>query len=88
VTAVDSVKSRVIDNPLKRYFLNDQSKLQPNKDGSVTLTFADKQPAGTPEPNWLPTPAGQNFNLTFRFYAPAERLVSGGYFPPPLVKKN
>jgi len=88
VTAVDSVKSRVIDNSLKRYLLNDQSKLQPNKDGSVTLTFAAKPPAGAPEANWLPTPAGQNFNLTFRFYAPGERVISGGYFPPPLVKKN
>lgn len=88
VTAVDSVKSRVIDNPLKRYLLNDESKLRPNKDGSVTLTFAAKQAAGAPEPNWLPTPAGHNFNLTFRFYGPAERVVSGGYFPPPLVQKN
>jgi len=88
VTAVDSVKYRVIDNPLKRYLLNDQSKLQPNKDGSVTLTFAAMLPAGAPEPNWLPTPAGQNFNLTFRFYGPSERVISGGYFPPPLIKEQ
>jgi len=43
---------------------------------------------GVPESNWLPTPPGQNYNLTFRFYGPAERVVSGSYFPPPLVIKN
>jgi len=33
-------------------------------------------------------PAGRNYNLTFRFYGPRDNVASGGYFPPPLVKKN
>lgn len=88
VIAVDSGKFQVIENPYKRYLLNNQTKLDLNKDGSVTLVFAAKLPAGVPESNWLPTPPGQNYNLTFRFYGPSERVVSGGYFPPPLVPKN
>lgn len=90
VTALDSVKFQVIENPLKRYRLSSYSKVQPNKDGSLTIWFADKQPEGVPQTNWnwLPTPAGQDYNLTFRFYGPRENVVSGGYFPPPLVRKN
>jgi len=88
VTAVDSVKFQVIDNSFKRYLLNNQSKFLYNKDGSATLYFAAKLPDGMPPQNWLPTPAGQNFNLTFRFYGPRDSVASGGYFPPALVKKN
>jgi len=88
VVAVDSVKFQVIDNPYKRYLLGTQAKLEPGKDGSLTLVFAAKLPVGVPESNWLPTPPGQNYNLTFRFYGPSERVMSGGYFPPPLVQKN
>jgi hypothetical protein len=88
VVAVDSVKFQVIDNPYKRYLLGSQIKLEPNKDGSLTLVFSAKLPGGVSESNWLPTPPGQNYNLTFRFYGPAEKVVSGSYFPPPLVQKN
>jgi len=60
----------------------------PPESAAAPAPEAAPEPAAAPEPNWLPTPAGQNFNLTFRFYAPGERVISGGYFPPPLVKKN
>jgi len=88
VIAVDSVKFQVIDNPQKVYLLNNQTKFHTPKDGSLTLYFAAKLPDGVPPQNWLPTPAGQNYNLTFRFYGPKDNVASGGYFPPPLVRKN
>ncbi len=88
ITAVDSVKFQVIENSLKRYRLNDQSKLKPNEDGSVTLVFASKRPSGVPKANWLPTPDGENYNLTLRFYGPDQAITAGEYFPPPLVKKE
>jgi hypothetical protein len=88
VVAVDSVKFQVIDNPLKRYLLDSQSKLKPNADGSLTLVFASKRPSGTPRTNWLPTPEGENYNLIFRFYGPGQAITAGEYFPPPLVKKE
>jgi hypothetical protein len=88
VAAVDPVAFKVMDNPLKRYLLNNRSGLQPSQDGSVTLYFAAKQPAGAPQQNWLPTPAGKSYHLTFRFYGPGDKVISGGYFPPPLVRKD
>jgi hypothetical protein len=88
VTALDSVKFQVIENPQKAYLLNSQAKYHTAKDGSLTLYFAAKLPDGAPPQNWLPTPAGQNYNLTFRFYGPRENVASGGYFPPPLVLKK
>jgi len=87
VTAVDLAKFQVMDNPHKVYLFDTHSKLYTGKDGSLTLTFAAKLPDGTPPQNWLPTAAGQNYNLTFRFYGPRDNVASGGYFPPPLVKK-
>lgn len=88
VVAVDPVAFKVIDNPLKRHLLNNRSGLQTSQDGSVTLYFAAKQPGDAPQQNWLPTPAGKNYILTFRFYGPGDNVASGRYFPPPLVKKN
>jgi hypothetical protein len=71
---------------LKRYLLNKESKLQYGKDGSLTLYFAPDKPAAAAEGNWLPTPKGQAYNLTFRFYGPLGGVVDRSYFPPPLVK--
>jgi hypothetical protein len=88
VTALDSVKFQVIDSPQKVYQLNNQAKYHTAKDGSLTLYFSAKLPDGVPPQNWLPTPAGQNYNLTFRFYGPRDNVTSGGYFPPPLVLKK
>ena len=88
VTALDSVKFQVIDNPQKAWQLNSRAKYHVAKDGSTTLYFSAKLPDGVPPQNWLPTPAGQNYNLTFRIYGPRDNVASGGYFPPPLVLKK
>jgi len=85
VTAVDDKQSRVVPNPLDRYMLDEQSPLELNPDGSLTLVYGPSQPAGSPAANWLPTPAGKKYKLTFRFYGPSADVVSGAYFPPPLV---
>ena len=82
VIAVDSVKFQVIPNALDRFLLNKQSGVEANADGSLTLYFAQEKPADAPDPNWLPTPKGENYNLTFRFYGPGPDVVEGTYFPP------
>jgi hypothetical protein len=87
VIAVDSVHRRVLPNPQKRYLINKESRLQYGKDGSLTLYFADTKPAAAPDANWLPTPKGTGYSLTFRFYRPKGAVADHSYFPPPLVKQ-
>ena len=48
VIAVDGVRFRVLPNPLNRFLLNNESKLQYGADGSLTLYFADQKPADAP----------------------------------------
>lgn len=87
VIAVDDARFRVLPNPLNRFLLNNQSKLKYGADGSLTLYFADQKPSDAPEGNWLPTPKGTKYRLTFRFYRPVDGVANGTYFPPPLVKR-
>ena len=87
VIAVDSARFRVLPNPLNRFLLNNQSRLQYGADGSLTLYFADQKPPDAPEENWLPTPKGTSYRLTFRFYRPTEGVANGTYYPPPLIKR-
>jgi len=86
VIVVDGVDYKVISNSLNRYLLNKQSPLKLNDDGSLTLVFAPKQPDGIPESNWLPTPNGKRYNMTYRFYGPSKDVADGHYYPPPLVR--
>ena len=88
VIAVDGKHMRVLPNPMKRYLLNNQSNLEYGKDGSLTLYFAPEKPGDAPEGNWLPTPKGQNYRLTFRFYGPRGRVADGSYYPPPVHRQN
>lgn len=45
--------------------------LQINHDGSITVYFGPKAPAGK-ESNWVQTLPGKSFNLLYRMYAPLE----------------
>ena len=60
----------------------------PLGDGSLTLYFADEKPANASDGNWLPTPKGSKYRLTFRYYGPIDGVANGTYFPPPLVKSS
>ena len=86
VIAVDSVHRRVLPNPLKRYLLNKESNPRYGQDGSLTLYFADARPNDAPDGNWLPTPKGLHYSLTFRFYRPKGAVAQRTYFPPPLAR--
>jgi hypothetical protein len=55
------------------------------KDGSIPLYFADEKPREAPDGNWLPTPKGQGYSLTLRFYRPKGRVADHSYFPPALA---
>ena len=88
VIAVDAKHMRVLPNPLNRFLLNNQTKLEYGKDGSLTLYFAPEKPASVNDGNWLPTLGGQNYSLTFRFYGPRGGVVDGTYYPPAIQKVN
>lgn len=86
VIAVDTMHFRVLPNPANRYLINEQSHPQLVADGSLKLYFAAEKPEGAPDGNWLPTPKGQAYRLTFRFYGPLDGVSNGTYWPPALTK--
>ena len=88
VIAVDATHFRVLPNPTKRYLLNRETKPQYNADGSLTLHFASEKPADAPDGNWLPTPRGSVYRLTFRFYGPIDGVANGTYFPPSVMRTS
>jgi hypothetical protein len=88
VTCVDAVNYRVIPNAQHRFVLNPQSPLEFGRDGALTLYFAPAKPAGAPDGNWLPTPAGQQYVLTWRSYGPDQPTIAGQWFPAALVKSS
>ncbi|BCP56024.1 hypothetical protein K32_46410 [Kaistia sp. 32K] len=77
---------RVVPNPLKRYNFNSNSKLTPEADGSLKIGIGPKPVAGVPEANWLPSPEGHPFSLTFRAYVPKAAVKEGKWTPPPLTE--
>ncbi len=77
---------RVVPNPLNRFNLNNFSPLQKEADGSLKLAIGPKPVAGVPEPNWLPSPEGKPFSLTFRTYVPKDVVKRGEWTPPALTK--
>ncbi len=88
VIAVDAHDFKVVPNAVDRYLLNKESGLRYNADGSLTLVYAPALPLGTPQSNWLPTPAGSRYNLTFRYYGADADITHGKRFPPPLVRQE
>jgi hypothetical protein len=87
VTCVDNVDHRVIPNPRNRFVLNNRARLEYASDGSLTLYFAPQKPTEAPDGNWLPTPVGKNYALTWRSYGPDQATVSGKWFPAELRKQ-
>jgi len=87
VIAVDAVHRRVLPNPLKRYLLSNFSKASYGQDGSLTLYLGAVKPNDAPESNWIPTPKGMGYSLTFRFYRPKGAVADHSYFPPALEKQ-
>jgi hypothetical protein len=77
-------KNHYVPNPIKRYSMNDRTKLVPNADGSIDIYIRNTAPAGH-ESNWLPAPTG-NFILWLRVYMPGEAILDGKYKVPPVVE--
>jgi hypothetical protein len=79
---------RVVPNALSRFNLNNYSPLQKEADGSLKIALGPKPVPGVGESNWLPTPEGKAFSLTFRTYVPKDVVKRGEWRPVPVVKMN
>jgi len=75
---------RVAPNTLDRFNFNTYSPLTKEADGSLKIAIGPKPVAGVSESNWLPSPAGKPFSLTFRTYVPKD-IVKRGQWTPPAV---
>jgi hypothetical protein len=60
-------------------------ELQKNADGSVDVYFGSQAPAGK-ESNWIPTKAGGQFEVLFRFYGPEKSLFDKSWRLPDVEK--
>ena len=72
----------MVPNPLNRFNLNSHSPLKSETDGSLKIAMGPKPVAGVAESNWLPSPEGKPFSLTFRTYVPKEVVKRGEWSPP------
>ena len=77
---------RVVNNSLQRYNFNNHSPLTKEPDGALKIAVGPKPVAGVPESNWLPSPDGKPFMLTFRTYVPKE-IVKREWAPPALQRQ-
>jgi len=68
-TAYDRATHALIRNMPHASVASTSTGVQKNANGSVDVYFGPKAPAGK-EANWVPTAAGQKFELLFRLYGP------------------
>ncbi len=64
-----------VDNPLNRYCVSSRDTLTANADGSVDIWVQAEAHGGAKNTNWLPSPAGGPFRVTFRIYSPVQKIV-------------
>lgn len=76
---------RVVPNPMNRFNFNSNSPLKFEADGSLKIAIGPKAPADIPESNWLPSPEGKPFSLTFRTYVPKDVVRDGKWQPAPVT---
>jgi len=81
----------LVPNSLNRYAFTNVSTLSKNADGSIDFYLQSTQPTETTRAtNWLPTPVGQGFEVTWRLFAPEPSAIPGildgsGWQPPTIT---
>ena len=81
----------LIPNSIDRYQLGNKSKLTRNADGSVDVYVQSSRPTDPAQvTNWLPTAAGQGFEVIWRLLAPRPAAIRGilngkGWEPPAIT---
>ena len=73
------------DNPINRYSIGDRTPgLKRGADGALDIWMSQQDPGGERSANWLPTPKGRPFAITFRAYLPRPAMIEGSFLLPPL----
>lgn len=87
VTAYTPSSITLIRNPLHKYLVGSYTPgLHENRDGSISIYVAQRQPKGVPTANWLPVDAAE-FNLMLRVYGPEGKVKAGVYVPPAVEER-
>jgi hypothetical protein len=69
----------LVRNRARKYLVASYTPgLRTSRDGSLSIYMSSTKPAGVPQANWLPVPAGP-FNVVLRVYGPKGRRA---YVPP------
>jgi hypothetical protein len=84
VTAYDG-DGFFVPNPIHRYAIGDQDRLQFSPDGSLDLFIQHDSPGKDREANWLPVPPGP-FHLVMRLYWPKAAALTGHWQPPAVTR--
>ncbi len=90
---VYNLQGALVSNPLNRYAFSDSSPLTRNPDGSIDFYLQSAQPADPAQAsNWLPTPDGQGFEVTWRLFAPMpdklDGILNGSGWQPPSIQRQ
>lgn len=88
ITLYNKPDYHVVQNTLKKYGINNMTKTNKNKDGSLTIWIGPELPKGVSQENWIPTEKGREFMFNFRLYVPKEAVKNGTWFPPVIQKVN
>jgi hypothetical protein len=75
-----------VRNSINRYGILSSMPLKYNADGSLDIYIQATSPGPDKEPNWLPCPPSDPFNLTIRVYQPKQAILDGTYKIPPIRK--
>lgn len=74
------------ENDLGRYSLGTKNPdLRRGDDGSLIIYVGNRQPADTPDTNWLPAPS-DGFSLYIRAYWPQQPILDSTWKPPVIAR--
>src|ERR1017187_6139449 len=80
-TMYDYNSNYTVENPMNRYSLGSDNKLNLNKDGTVTLYIQATSPGKDKEANWLPSQASGRWYILVRSYAPGRQMIEASFDP-------
>lgn len=86
ITMYDA-RYNLVANPISRYAINNKTEgMKYNADGSLDIFIQPDRPEGERAANWLPSKAGEPFNLFLRAYGPGASILNQTYVPPSVAK--